>query len=180
MAMAKNKRVRAAVPLDAKALETLALAYAGRYATTRRKLADYLKRKLRERGWQGQNEPPVATLVERMAGLGYVDDRAFAATKAASLARRGYGERRIGGALKAAGIADEDGADALAAARDGAWAAALHYAERRRIGPFAPEKADRAGREKAFAAMIRAGHPPGLARRLVMAPPGQIPDADDE
>jgi regulatory protein len=179
MAMAKNKRRRAPVPVDAKALEALALAYAGRYATSRHRLADYLRRKLRERGWAGAGEPPVATLVGKMADLGYVDDRAFAAARAASLTRRGYGERRIGGALKAAGIAEEDGADALAEARGGVWAAALRYAERRRIGPFAAEKGDRAAREKAFAAMARAGHPPALARRLVTARPGEIPDADD-
>lgn len=178
MAMAKNRRQRAPVPVDAKALEALALAYAGRYATTRRRLADYLKRKLREGGWAGAGEPPVAALVERMAALNYVDDRAFAAAKAASLGRRGYGERRIGGALKAAGIAEEDGADALAEARNGAWAAALRYAERRRIGPFAAAAGDRAVREKAVAAMVRAGHPPALARRLAAAPPGEIPDAD--
>lgn len=178
MAMAKNKRRGAPDPVDAKTLEALALAYAGRYATTRRKLADYLARKLRERGWTGAGEPPVAALVGRMAELGYVDDRAFAAAKAASLGRRGYGERRIGGALKAAGIAEEDGADALAEARDGAWAAALRYAERRRIGPFAGEKGDRAACDKAVAAMVRAGHPLALARRLAAAPPGEIPDAD--
>jgi regulatory protein len=180
MAMAKNKRGRVPVPADAKALEALALAYAGRYATTRHRLADYLRRKLRERGWGGAGEPPVAALVGKLAALGYVDDRAFAAAKAASLGRRGYGERRIGGALKAAGIAEEDGADALAEARNGAWAAALRYAERRRIGPYAAEKGDRAAREKGFAAMVRAGHPPGLARRLAAAAPGEIPDADSE
>jgi regulatory protein len=178
MAMAKNNRRRAPVPVDAKALEALALAYAGRYATTRRRLADYLTRKLRERGWAGVGEPPVAALIEKMGGLGYVDDRAFATAKAASLGRRGYGEKRIGSALKAAGIAEEDGADALAEARDGAWGAALRYAERRRIGPFAAEEGDRGAREKAFAAMVRAGHPPALARRLAAAAPGEIPDAD--
>jgi len=36
-------------PLDAEGLERLGLFYAGRYATTRAKLADYLRRKLRER-----------------------------------------------------------------------------------------------------------------------------------
>jgi regulatory protein len=173
------KRKAERPPLDAEALERLALFYAGRYATTRAKLRSYLARKLRERGWaEGGGEPPVEALVERLAALRYVDDKAFAQSRAASLARRGYGERRVAESLKAAGIAEEDGAEARAEARDGAWAAALRFAERRRIGPFAPEQPDRPGREKAIAAMLRAGHSLAIARRLVNASPGDIPEQD--
>jgi len=165
-------------PLDADALEQAALSYAGRYATSRARLAAYLGRKLRERGWIGEDEPPVARLVERMAALGYVDDRAFAAARAAALSRRGYGARRIGAALRGAGIGEEDGAEAREIAAAAAWEAALRFAERRRIGPFAEAEVDRAAREKAFAAMLRAGHPMHIARRLVSARPGQVPQAD--
>ena len=178
MAVRKDRDRAARPPLDGASLEQAAISYAGRYATTRSKLCAYLLRKLRERGWAESGEPPVERLVERMAALGYVDDRAFAAARAAALARRGYGERRISGALRAAGVAEEDAAEARQAARDDAWAAALRFAERRRIGPFAVVATDAAGRERALAAMSRAGHPFDLARRLVAAPPGQIPDAD--
>jgi regulatory protein len=167
-------------PLDAEALEQAALSYAGRYATTRAKLAVYLRRKLRERGWNGEEEPPVARLVERMAALGYVDDRAFASARAAALSRRGYGARRIGAALRGAGIGEEDGAEAREIAAAAAWNAALRFAMRRRIGPFAEKEVDRPAREKAFAAMLRAGHPMHIARRLVSAKPGQVPQADGE
>jgi regulatory protein len=167
-------------PLGGEALERLALFYAGRYATTRAKLRSYLARKVAERGWEGEGSAQAAAeaLVERLAGLGYVDDKAFAASRAAALGRRGYGERRVRDALAAAGIGEEDGAEAREQARDSAWASALRFAERRRIGPFAQEQADRAGREKWMAAMIRAGHPPSLSRRLVSAPPGTIPEPD--
>jgi regulatory protein len=165
-------------PLDGEALERLALFYAGRYATTRARLGSYLARKLRERGWAGEGEAPVERLAERLAALGYVDDRAFAASRAASLARRGYGERRVRGALAAAGISEEDGAEAREQARRDAWKAALRFAERRRVGPFAPMEPDRHGREKALAAMLRAGHPLDIARRLVSAEPGSVPEPD--
>ena len=165
-------------PLDAEALERSALHYAGRYATTRAKLAAYLKRKLRERGWDGSGEPPVEALIDRMTRLGYVDDRAFATARAASLGRRGYGERRIGEAMRAAGIGEEDSSEAREMARENAWSAALRFAERRRIGPFAAVEPDRPQREKAVAAMLRAGHPLGLARRIAAARPGEIPEAD--
>ena len=178
MAVTRDRSSRSRPPLDAEALEQAALRYAGRYATTRAKLRAYLMRRVRERGWEGAAEPGYDGLVERMAALGYVDDRAFATARAAALGRRGYGERRVGEALRAAGIEEEDGAEARQAARDDAWTAALRFAERRRIGPFALVEADRAGRDKALAVMLRAGHPMALARKLVAARPGEIPDAD--
>lgn len=178
MAMRRDRDRQNPPPLDAEALEQAALRYAGRYATTRAKLRAYLVRKVRERGWDGEAGPAYDGLVERMAALGYVDDRAFAAARAASLGRRGYGERRVGEALRAAGIGEEDGAEALQAARDEAWASALRFAQRRKLGPFALAEPDRAGRDKALAAMLRAGHALGLARKLAAARPGEIPDAD--
>ncbi len=167
-------------PLDAEALERCALHYAGRYSTTRVKLAAYLARKLRDRGWAGEGEPGVDRLIAKMADLGYVNDRAFATARAASLGRRGYGERRIGAAIRAAGIDESDSGEARALARDNAWTSALRFAERKRIGPYSGEEGDRAKREKAIGAMLRAGHPLDLARRIVTAKPGEIPDADGD
>jgi regulatory protein len=164
--------------LEAETLERLALHYLGRFATTRAKLRTYLKRKIAERGWEGDGEPPVERLVERFSALGYVDDKAYAESKAAALGRRGYGARRVSEALKVAGIAEEDGAEARGLARDGAFDAALRFAERKRIGPYAREQVERPAREKALAAMLRAGHPLDLARRIVNSPPGDIPEQD--
>lgn len=177
--MVRERHQKARPPLDEEGLERLALHYAGRYATSRAKLSAYLERKLSERGWGGEGAPPVDRLVRRFAELGYVDDAAFAAARSASLQRRGYGERRVAQVLRQAGIDAGDGAAARAAARDGAFAAALRFAERRRIGPFAAAAPDRPGREKALAAMLRAGHPLGLARRIVDAAPGEVPEPDD-
>ena len=165
-------------PLDAERLERLALHYVGRYAVTRAKLIAYLVRKVRERGWDGEGAPQTETLADRFVDLGYIDDAAFATARAGALGRRGYGARRVGQALRAAGIGEEDSAEALDEARDGAWAAALRFAERKRIGPFAAERPDRLGREKAFAVMLRAGHPMDLARRLIDAEPGIVPDQE--
>jgi regulatory protein len=169
---------RRARPLDAGGLERIALRYVERYATTRAKLGDYLNRKLRERGWAGEGVAPVESLVESMAALGYVDDAAFAIARAASLARRGYGPRRVTMSLKAAGIGPEDAADAEAAARQDAWSAALAFSRRKKIGPFASVAADRAAREKAFAALLRAGHEVAIARRIVQSDPGDVPELD--
>lgn len=164
-------------PLDAAALDRLALRYVERYATTRARLAAYLARKLAERGWAGERPADPARVAERMAELGYVDDRGFAATRAAAMARRGLGERRVTQALRHAGIAEEDRA-ALApdiAAND--VASAVAFARRKRIGPFAAEPADHPGQQRALAAMVRAGHGFALARRMVSLAPGQDIDA---
>ena len=164
-------------PLDAAALDQLALRYVERFATTRGKLADYLRRKVRERGWQGAPVDP-ASVAERMAALGSVDDRAFATMRAAALARRGFGARRVTQALHAARIDVEDAAAVLAELQDepGAEAqplrAALAFAKRRRFGPWAREAPDARALERQVAAMIRAGHGHALARRIVSSPPG--------
>jgi regulatory protein len=165
-------------PLDEEGLERLALFYAGRYATTRAKLRTYLGRKVKERGWEGASAAPIETLVEKLAALKYVDDQAFASARSAALTRRGFGERRVGQALRAAGIEEEDAVPAREEARESAWAAALRFAERKRLGPFAESRPDHAGRQKAAGAMLRAGHPMDLVRRLLNASPGEIPDSD--
>ncbi len=114
-----------------------------------------------------------------MVSLGYIDDRAYAEAKAASLARRGLGARRVAQALHAAHVGTEDheaiGPQVAEAARD----AALAFARRKRIGPYATGEADRAVRDKQFAAMMRAGHAVELSRRIVAAAPGEVPDDDD-
>jgi regulatory protein len=165
-------------PLDPEALERLGLFYAGRYATTRAKLAAYLRRKLKERGWSGAGEPPVERLVERFAELGYVDDRSFASARAASLLRRGYGERRVKEALRGAGIGEADSAEAGDISGEEALAAAHRFARRRRLGPYAATVPDRAARDKAAAAMLRAGHRLDLVRQVLAAGPEDLPEPD--
>ncbi|HWI86537.1 MAG TPA: RecX family transcriptional regulator [Sphingomonas sp.] len=168
----------AAVPrsLDAPALDMLALAYLARYATTRSKLRAYLLRKLATRGWEGEDPPPVDSIIERCAELGYVDDAGFAAARGAALTRRGFGERRVAAALQAVGIDAETAAPVRATAREEAFDAALAFARRKRIGPFALEEADPDKQRRNMAAMLRAGHAPDIARRLAYALPGALID----
>ena len=177
--MAVRKGPRPRPPLDAERLRELALAYVGRYSTTRAKLAAYLQRKLRERGWEGAGEPGIAALVEHFAASGYVDDAAYALAKSRSLSGRGYGAGRVRQSLRIAGVGEADGADARELAEEEAVEAALRFARRRRLGPFAPSKADAAARERAIAAMLRAGHGFGLARAIVDLDPGAEPDRDE-
>lgn len=173
--MARNRPPPPA--LDAAALDRLALRYVERFATTRGKLAEYLRRKIRERGWAGPPADPVA-LAERMAELGYVDDRSFAAARAGAMARRGLGARRIDGALRQAGVDEADREEIAPDIADGAVDAALSFARRRRIGPWGNGDTDRAVREKQVAAMLRAGHGFDLSRRIIALTPGEPVDPE--
>jgi len=155
-------------PLDRNRLEELALAYVARFSVTSGKLSGYLARKLRERGWEGEGEPPVVDIVERCCAAGYVDDATWAASRSASLLRRGYGERRIGQDLAAAGIG-EDLRRSVRASEGEARLAALAMVSKRRFGPFGKELPDRMRREKQIAAMLRAGHRLDSARELIDA-----------
>ena len=140
--------------LDAPGLESLALHYVARFATSGAKLADYCRRKVRERGWDAEAAPDVPALVARFVEAGYLDDAVFAKGRAEGLRRRGYGDRRVDMALRGAGIAEEDRAGAKGDVA-AAWTAA--------------EKPDRERRQKQLSAMLRAGHPLDIARELIDA-----------
>lgn len=121
----------------------------------------------------------VTAVVGRCVALGYVNDAAFARARAGGLARRGLGARRIEADLAAAGIAEDlrhelrpDGAEERRAA--------VLLARRRRLGPYGAVAgdeipahgiavSDRTRRERQIAVLLRAGHSPALARRVVEA-----------
>ncbi|MFN3424515.1 MAG: regulatory protein RecX [Novosphingobium meiothermophilum] len=172
-----RRQARAPRPLDAPGLEQMALAYVARFATSAGKLGAYLRRKLRERGWEGDGPPDVTALVARFVALGYVDDVSFALGKAQGLMRRGFGARRIDQALSAAGIAESLREDARGSEAERRRAAVV-MARKRRFGPFglaSPDvRPDPAVREKQLAALLRAGHPLAHARAVVNAVNAQM------
>ncbi|MEO8176890.1 MAG: RecX family transcriptional regulator [Sphingomicrobium sp.] len=176
--MRRNTKLKPRPPLNRDTLNELALFYVGRFATTRAKLKSYLMRKLRERGWDGAAEADLDSIAERFAAQGYVDDAAFALSKSRSLTSRGYGLRRVEQSLRSAGVVEADGAAARDLARTERVETALHFARRRRIGPFATEPADLKLRERALSAMVRAGHRFGLARAIVDLAPGAEVDLE--
>jgi regulatory protein len=167
-------------PLDAAMLDRLALRYVERFATTRGKLRDYLRRKIRERGWDGQEAADVAGLADRMAELGYIDDRSFAEARVRAMGQRGLGERRISGALRAAGIEGEDSDAVQPSIEDQAEASAIAFARRRRIGPFARGEVDRTAHDRAIGAMLRAGHDFDRSRRILAMTPQDVDRFDAE
>lgn len=165
-------------PLSAAKLDELAIFYVGRFATSRAKLLSYLNRKIRERGWEDAAPPDLDGLADRLVRLGYVDDRAFAVARSRSLTGRGYGEGRVRQALHLAGIGEDDAAEARDLAGAAAVDSALHFARRRRLGPFGVCDGDPKVKERALAAMIRAGHRFALAKAILETPAGEPIDTD--
>lgn len=165
-------------PLNRAALEELALRYVGRFATTRAKLTIYLKRKLRERGWEGDREPDPEAIAERMARLGYVDDAAYALSKSRALTSRGYGPTRIRQSLRAAGVNEQDSEPADELAQAERVNAALNFARRRRLGPYSSEPLEQEARQRALAAMVRAGHAFGVSQAILALAPGSEFDVE--
>ncbi|WP_028639938.1 regulatory protein RecX [Novosphingobium acidiphilum] len=174
----RNRGRKVARPLDQARLDEMALGYVARFATSSGRLGDYLKRKIRERGWEGAGTPDVPALVERMVARGYVDDAGFALARGAGLMRRGFGARRIAQTLGRDGIDAPLVAQASGSERE-RRAAALAFAQRRRLGPFGTGshengdkrqgRIDPATRARQVAAMVRAGHPFAAASAMIDA-----------
>ena len=170
-------------PLDAQRLEEMALAYVARFASSAGRLAAYCRRKLRERGHAGADEgappPDIDALVARFVNQGFVDDASYARIKTGGLLRRGYGARRVNQVLQADAISETLRQEMAPGEADRREAAAA-YARRRRLGPFARDgvaAGDRAAREKQLAALVRAGHDSGHARRILACPsPREVDD----
>lgn len=159
-------------PLDDTRLRGLALHYVGKYATTRTKLATYLNRKIRERGWSNERPADMDALVEQFAELGYVNDAQFAEARSRSFVARGYGKRRLDEDLRASGIDQRDAAEANEHMNESAFTTAQNYARRKRIGPYASEIAPPEKQQKQLQGFLRAGHGFELAKRFVRATPG--------
>jgi regulatory protein len=172
----RNQRRKVVRPLDTTLLDELALTYVARFATSGGRLADYLKRKIRERGWEDEVAADVPAVVERMVGRGYIDDAGFAQARGAGMMRRGFGARRIAQTLTRDGIEAPLVAQASGSTHE-RRVAALAFARRRRLGPFGPgsaETLDPAVRARQVAAMMRAGHPFGTACALIDAADGDV------
>ena len=171
-ATSRRKR-RTPRPLGRQKLDEIAVAYVARFATSAGKLQAYLQRKLRERGWDDDEEPDIEGLVARFVAKRYVDDESFGRARTQSLLARGMGARRIDQDLRAASLG-EDLRAALGPDEEARREAAVTMARRRRFGPFdssgeQPGPEGQRQREKRLAAMIRAGHGFDAARHVLEA-----------
>jgi len=164
-------------------LERAAIAYLGRFASSRANLRRVLLTKARRRArraqleWDdaldGEMSAAIDALISKLQRLELIDDRRYAETKVAALHARGRSQRAIQAALAAKGldrsIVDDafnaQFGDPIAAERE----AAIRYARRRRMGPYRDEQNRAERQQKDLAAMARAGFSYGVAKDVIQA-----------
>lgn len=117
--------------------------------------------------------------IQSLQRAGVLDDAKFALALATSLRRKGKAPARIQVALLAKGVPREIAAEAVRESAgpddaDDAYARALAYIRRRRLGPFRPKERTtlapldlRRLAQKDLAAVVRAGFAMDIARRVL-------------
>jgi regulatory protein len=141
--MAETKA--AGPPPTERTLHEAALAHLARYGTTRQGLVRVLDRRVER--WAravGDADPELVraakaaarTVADRLVAAGAVDDAAFAASRARSLARSGRSRRAIAAHLASRGVDGDVTQAVLPEDAEADLAAAVAFARRRRIGPF--------------------------------------------
>ena len=184
--MAESRKARARKPprpLTAASLENAAVYYLSRFASSSGNLRRVLMRKVaraaqigEEGGEEGRAEAGarmVDALIARYLEKGLLNDRAYAAQAASSLAQRGASRYSIAGKLAQKGVANDLVTQAIAELDEeggsSELAAACALVRRRRLGPYrAPDKRPDF-REKDLASLARAGFSLDLARRVLRA-----------
>ena len=147
--------------------------YLARYSASTARLREVLERKVRRRCELREAPPPelaemralIDGVVERLTRAGLIDDAAYGRGRAAALARKGWPAWRV-----RADLARQDidlAREGVAEAVDLDEAAqAARLAQRKRLGPYRPG-AREPYRDKDIRALVRAGFPVGLAKRVV-------------
>jgi regulatory protein len=178
-------------PVTAASLENVAMHYLERFSGSAADLRRVLLRRVR-RGAESDDRAEAETrrtegaalveaLLAKLQGNGILDDRRYAATKAASLHRRGGSRRAVAARLAQHGVERDLIADAVGtmneAGGDTDLIAAGAFARRRRLGPYRSSDPTPASRQKDMAALARAGFDQNTARRVLDCRDGDAVDA---
>ena len=141
-----------------------AVHYLGRYTSSRQRLREVLQRFARRK--LDHFEPAevnrgIDAVIADCVRLGYVDDAAFALSRARNKRRSGGSTLAIRRSLAEHAIGQDLADEALAAAdeatSDGELTAALRLAARRRIGPYFTRQRDDDTYRKQLSSLARAG-----------------------
>jgi regulatory protein len=180
--MAEARKARAGKPsrpLSETALENAAVHYLSRFATSSGNLRRVLMRKVARAARDCEEREAEAgarmvdALIARYLEKGLLNDRAYAAQAASSLARRGASRFSIAGKLAQKGVARDLVSETIGALDEegGAseLAAACALVRRRRLGPYRAPGKRAEFRDKDLASLARAGFGLDLARRVLRA-----------
>jgi regulatory protein len=161
-------------PPDAHSLHDAALRYLARYAATQASLLRVLTRRVDRWAHAAAAGPEsvaaakdaARAVVVRLVAAGAVDDAAFAASRARSLARAGRSRRAIAAHLAARGVPGTLTAASVPDDPAAELAAALAYVRRRRMGPFR-DPPDPQQRLRDLGRLARAGFDQDVSERAL-------------
>lgn len=170
-------------------LMKVALRYLERFSASRDSVRRVLQRRVARAATAESIDGDGATLMiaavlDRLTGLGYLDDASFAEARARSLTARGASSRVIRARLRQKGVAAEvveqalfrvglDRIDEEGVGPD--LAAAVALARRRRFGPWGNPQDRAARRNRELAALARRGFGADVAHRVLDAEdPGEM------
>lgn len=179
---------------DAPVLRDEALRHLARFATTQQRLGEVLRRRVER--WAARARASgvevealhsqvarlhdeVPRVVAEMVRIGAINDKIYSASRAKALLRSGHSRRHAAAWLQTRGVIPHDIANAInealgegVDAGDREFAAALVFARKKRLGPFAShknaaERIQEGDQQRALAAFARAGFTHDIARRAL-------------
>ncbi len=169
-----------------KRLNNIALHYVSRYSANTDSLRKVLMRRVEASARAHGTDPKegeiwIETLVIKFQALGYLNDRAYAESRARSLLARGNSTRAVAMKLRGKGVDIENIKVALESVREDMpdldLAAAAALARRRRLGPYRRNVAREERRDRDLAALARAGFSYDIARRIIEAETVEVLEA---
>ncbi len=151
-----------------------AVHYLGRYSASEHRLREVLNRFAKRKLANTETAEVVGAMtrvIEKCQRLGYIDDVAFAASQARSQRQQGKSTMAIRQRLRQHALDDAAIATALRTAdadhQNAELAAAIHFARRRRLGPFFQGVADERTRHRHMGSLARAGFSSALCRAIL-------------
>jgi regulatory protein len=158
--------------LTAELIYQRALHYLERYAAPRAGVQAVLQRSVRRAQRRGEEIPAqtgqwITAALDKLEQAGYLNDKTFAEAKLVSLRRAGASTQKIRQKLAVKGVERDVVAAVLEQDESNDRVAAVAFARRRRLGPFADARKRAELKDKHIAAMARAGFSLDLARRIV-------------
>ena len=144
-------------------LKNIALYYLKRFESSTQNLRQVLRRRVNDYAyhnpeWHKQEAYEwIEELLADFERLGYLDDARYAEMKVKDYAASGKSARYIVGKLKLKGIGESEVIALLENQEYDPFAAALHFAKKKKIGPFRDESVREENRQKDLGALVRAG-----------------------
>ena len=174
-----RQKKRKARKVTLERLERWASHHLDRHTSSASNLEFVLKRRVRRVEAELETSFPeaedwIVQVVGDLVARGYLNDRTYALNLAQKMRSRGSSERKIRAHLQGKGVSGDLAREVIGeisqSGSGGDFEAALHYARRRRLGPYRLDpEVRRERRERDLAALGRSGFSYAVASRIIDA-----------